>query len=390
MEINAKGTRVLKENKKAYENDDIRIVVNEGGTGSSKTYSLAQLMATLLFTEDGVRIVILRKSLPTLKRTAMRDFFTVLKKWELYDENKHNKTDKTYVEGNNMVEFLAADDPHKLRSKRQDIAWLNEANEFDSESYKQLAMRTEKKVFMDYNPSDEFHWIYDDVTPRGDCQVIKSTFHDNPFLSESIKSDVKRYKDLDENYWRIYGLGKRGRSGTKIITNWKLVDEMPDKNLEVAYGLDFGFNNPTAMTRVVFYDDNLYWDEVIYKRNLTTPDLLDLMDERDISKKTPIYPDPSEPEKIYQLRKAGYNIPMKKNGKPVTDNSVKDGIDYIKSRQLYVTKRSANLIKEIKSYSWKTKKDEVLDEPVKVKDHAIDSGRYSSFSHNKTPFIGFV
>jgi len=392
MKIEAKGTRVLRENKKAYYNDDIRVIVNEGGTGSSKTYSLAQLMAFLLLKKDdeSLRITISRKSLPTLKRTAMRDFLNILKKWKVYDPSKHNKTDKTYTVGNKMVEFLAADSPQKLRSQRRDVLWVNEANELDIETYRQFAMRTEKKIFMDYNPSDEFHWIYDNITPRDDCLLIKSNFKDNPFLSESIKSEVRRYKEVDENYWKVYGLGERGRSGTKIITNWKMVDELPQKDTEVAYGLDFGYNNPTALVKVVFDDKELYWDELLYDRQLTTQQIISKMEELGVDKKIPIYPDPSEPEKIYHLREAGFNVPVNSKGKALTDNSVKDGIDYIKSHQLYITKRSANLIKEVKSYSWKTKNDKVLDDPVKAQDHAIDAGRYASFSHDKQSFIGFV
>lgn len=390
MEINAKGTVVLKKNKKAFDNDDYRIVVNEGGTGSSKTYSLAQLINLLIHENPkaGLRVTISRKSLPTLKRTAMRDFFNILREWNLYNQDNHNKTDKTYKVGDNLVEFIAADSPQKLRSQRRDILWINEANEFDLETFRQFSMRTEQKIFMDYNPSDEFHWIYDEVISREDCLLIRSTYRDNPFLDKSLVHEIERYKEVDENYWRIYGLGLRGQNKAKILTNWEYVGELPEG--EAMYGLDFGWNNPTALVKVVIDDDDLYWDQVIYEKRLTTEDLIDKMKEIGVSQKLPIYPDPSEPEKIHKLRDAGFNIPINDKGKAKTDNSVSDGIDYIKSRKLYITKRSDKLIKEAKSYSWKTKNEDILDEPVKVNDHAIDAGRYASFSHSKESFVGFV
>lgn len=390
--IKTKGTILFEKNLNAYNDDRYRIIVNEGGTGSSKTYSLAQLMCSLLIGNPlaGLRITISRKSLPSLKRTAMRDFYTVLKSWKLYDENNRNKTDHIYKFGNNMVEFIASDSPQKLRSQRRDILWINESNEFDLETYRQLAMRTEKKIFMDYNPSDEFHWIYDLVIPREDCLLINSTYLDNPFLDPSLVSEIERYKKIDLNYWKIYGLGLRGKNQAKIYNNWKLVDELPlDKNIDRCYGLDFGFNNATALLDIVVYDDNIYWDEKIYAKGLTTDDLIAKMKKENIDIKIPIYPDPSEPEKIYLIKKAGFHIPMKKD-KALTDNKVKDGIDYCKSRIIYVTKRSVNIIKELKSYSWKMKNEKVTDEPVKVNDHAMDAGRYGSFSHSKKTYVGFA
>ncbi|MFW6173447.1 MAG: PBSX family phage terminase large subunit [Elusimicrobiota bacterium] len=381
---------VLEKNIKAYNNPKTRIIVNEGGTGSSKTYSIAQLMVSLLHREPTpTRITISRKSLPTLRRTAMRDFFNIMKGIGLYDENKHNKTDKTYQHEHNMVEFIAADSARKLRSQRRDILWINESNEFDQETFRQFAMRTEKKIFMDYNPSDEFHWIYDDVIPREDCKLIKSTFLDNPFLEKSVVNEIKRYKDVDENYWKIYGLGERGMSKAKIFNNWRLINELPNRG-EILYGLDFGWNNASALVKVEIYDDDLYLDEIIYETRLTTEDLIDKMNKLKVSKDYPIYPDPSEPEKIYKLTKAGFYIPTNEKGKAKTDNDVGDGIDYMKSRRIFVTSRSANLLKELKSYSWKTKGEKLLDEPVKVNDHAIDASRYGAFSHSKKAYIGFV
>lgn len=397
MKLNLLGTRVLRENIKAFQNKETRIVVNEGGTGSSKTYSLAQMFIIYFFSHRNAneRLTIVRKTLPALKKTAMRDFFSILTKNKLYNENNRNRSEMVYRIGTNMIEFVSADDPAKLRSQRRDFLWANEANELKQETYRQLAMRTNKKIILDYNPSDEFHWIYDKLTTRQDCQVIRSSFLDNPFLSPAIIAEVKRFKDIDENYWRVYGLGLRGSGVKKIFSNWKETDKLPSeegKDVDVSYGLDFGFNNPLSLVRIEFYDDDLYVKEIVYKRRLTTPDMLTLFKELNVMKQIPMYPDPAEPEKIYQLRVEGYNIPAKKNKRDsvMTDNKVKDGIDYLKSRRIFVTKDSVNLLRELKSYSWKSIDDIILEEPVKANDHAMDAMRYGAFSHSKKTFIGFV
>lgn len=371
MDLKIKATNVFERNY----NSNKRIVVNQGGTGSSKSYSLAQLFTVLPFEDPGSTFSIVRKSMPTLRASAMRDYINILTKSGLYNENKHNKTSKIYHLNGCQIEFFGADEAQKVRSRRRDYLWINEANELSLETFRQLNMRTNKKVFLDFNPSDEFHWIYDHVLTRKDAELIISTYKDNPFLPKEVILEIERYKEVDENYWKIYGLGQRGASQVRIYTNFHLVDELPEG--EELYGLDFGYNHPTALTKVVVRDDDLYVKEIIYERYLTNADLIGRMNDLGISKKTYIYADSEDPQRIEELQQAGFNVIPAKKGK----DSVKAGIDMIKSRKLHITKDSVNGLKELRSYSWKTKGDIVLDEPVKLRDDFVDSFRYPVFTH---------
>jgi len=359
-----------------------RIVVNQGGTGSGKTWSLAQMFNVKLRQEKNITISILRKALPTLKATAMKDFFTIMKDLGYYDVNSHNKTDMIYRCGSNEVEFFGMDDPQKARSRKRHYLWLNEANEMTWEDYKQLSMRTSKQIFLDYNPSDEFHWIYEKLIPRDDCEFIKSTYLDNPFLELEKVKEIERYKKTDQNYWRIYGLGERGVSETTIYTHWEFCDKLPENDL--IHGLDFGFNHPTSLTDVVLKDDDIYAKERIHQTHLTTGDLIDLMAEKKVSKSTPIYGDAEDPKAIEEIKRAGYNIKPCVKGK----GSVKAGIDAIKKRKFYITKDSVNGLKEVKSYRWREKDEHVLDEPVKINDDFLDSVRYAVYTHTTQPQPG--
>ena len=386
-----------------------RIVVDEGGARSSKTVSLCQLFITETFRIKGQGKVfsVVRKTMPALRFTAMKDFFEELKKLDLYRESNHNKTDNIYHLNGNEIEFFSVDDSQKIRGRKRYWLWANEANELRYEEWRQLILRTTGRAFMDYNPSDEYHWIYDKVLTRPDVTVIHSTYKDNPFLEPEVIKEIELLKDEDENAWNVYGLGLRGTSVATIYTHWSLVDALPEEVDEEIYGLDFGFNNPTALVQIGIKDQETYWKEKLYAKYMTNTELINHMlgwdrmseDRRNawlnqgksesdiINLNIPfdkiIYADSAEPQRIQELREAGFWVEP-------ADKSVKDGIQTVKSKKMHITKDSPNVQKEVKSYKWKEKDGVIIDEPVKVNDHSMDAGRYAVHTHKKRPFIGFV
>lgn len=372
--LKLEATNVYKRNYEALQSGKYRFIINQGGTRSSKTYSIAQIFITLLYQESGQVFTIVRKTLPALKFSAMKDFFDIMKDAEIYEELGHNKTELTYRENDNEVEFLAVDQPQKIRGRKRKILWMNEANEMSYEDFQQLNLRTTGTIFMDYNPSDEFHWIYEQVLTRKDSCFIQSTYKDNTFLDKETVAEIERLKEVDKNYWKIYGLGERGTAETTIYTHWQYCDKLPEGG-ELVYGLDFGYNNATALTANKIYDDNVYSDETLYESHVTNSDLIDHI--KGLGIKTYIYCDSAEPGRIEELQRAG--IKARPSNKSVTD-----GIDTLKARKWFITKRSVNLLKEIRAYRWKEKpasdKNDP-DEPVQVNDHALDSVRYAVHTH---------
>lgn len=310
----------------------------------------------------------------------MRDWRKIMEDFKLYDPAAHMKTEQlyTYPTGS-YVEFFSVDNQLKVRGPGRDILFINEANIIQYETFRQLLLRTKKCIFIDYNPADEFHWIYDKVLTRPDCYFIKSTYKDNPFLPKEQVNEIESYREADPNFWRIYGEGERGHSEGVIYTHWQPVETIPDGH--TAFGLDFGYNNPTSLVRVTESDKNLYWREEIYQSHLTNTDLIGML--RQIVRGETIYCDSAEPDRIEEIKRAGFKaVPANKD--------VKAGIDFVKSRKLYVHQSSANILKEIKSYKFKAKgpnKNEP-EEPLKLNDHAMDAGRYASISFRKAKNTG--
>jgi phage terminase large subunit len=367
--------KVSLESYKAYQ-EGFRIIANQGGTRSGKTFTIIQLLIALALKEK-IHISICSVAFPHLRRGAMRDWMTLMDNSGLYDPNQHTRTEQVYEYPNgSIIEFFSVDNALKVRGPGRDVLFVNEANLINKDTFRQLLLRTRKCVFIDYNPADEFHWIYDEVLTRNDCKFIKSTYKDNPFLPHEQVKEIEKLKDIDENAWRIYGEGERGHSEGIIFTNWNIYTHSVSGRL--CYGLDFGFNNPTALVRVTENDQNLYAEEVIYQSNLTNQDLIQLL-KIQVKHHEPIFADAAEPARIEEIRRAGFNI------RPANKN-VKEGIDFIKSRKLFINGQSANLLKEIKSYKYQTTTSQtknIPEEPVKLNDHACDGLRYAAMGLKK-------
>jgi phage terminase large subunit len=373
VDIDIQITRIFEENYEAYHSKQYRAIVNQGSTRSSKTYSIAQLLALYIPIKEIKSISVVSPSLPHLKRGARRDFLEILETSTLYDDNSFNKTDNIYHYPNgSYVEFFGAEDVGKTRGPGRDILYVNEANLLPFAVYKQLALRTKEIIFLDFNPADEESWVYQ-VADDPKNKFIHSTYKDNPFLSPEQVGEIESLKDADQNLWKVFGLGLRGSSSETIYTHWKTCREMPGRG-ELFYGLDFGYNVQTALVAIEVFEGAVYIDQLIYETKLTTGDLIEKLKGLGFSRANEIFADCAEPKTIEELMRARFNA------KP-SDKDVTEGIRKVKSMPLYITERSIDIIKEIKSYKWKIDKDgKVLDEPVKFNDHAMDAIRYGVFT----------
>jgi phage terminase large subunit len=364
---------------------DKRIIVEQGGTRSGKTYNIL-LWLIFYYTERNTAktITICRKSFPSLRASVMRDFFDILRNHDLYREEYHNKSSHEYHLNGNLVEFISLDQPQKIRGRKRNLLYINEANELFYEDWQQLIFRTDGRIILDYNPSESFHWIYDRVIPRDDCDFYQTTYRDNPFLDEQIKNEIERLKETDEDYWRIYGLGERGMSRATIFQFG--TSEIPQEAKLLSYGLDFGFtNDPSAIVAIYQHGDNLYLDELLYRTGMTNRDLHNHLQSLGLDRRDEIFADSAEPKSIEELHRFGWNVKPTAKGQ----DSINAGIDILKRHKLFATARSNNLIKELQNYKWtEDKNGNLLNKPIDVMNHALDAARYAVYNKLSKPNYG--
>lgn len=369
MEIDIQGTVVFEKNWDAI-NSNKRFIRNEGGSRSSKTYSLCQVLILYCLQNPDKLVSIIRKTFPALRASVMRDMLEVMRDMDIYNKDRHSKTEHIYTfENGSQIEFFSADDEQKLRGRKRDIAWCNEANELTYDDWTQINMRTTEKIIVDYNPSEGNSFLY--TLDLNKVIDIHSTYHDNPFLSKDQKEEIEDLKRTDDDMYQIFALGKRCFSKQNVFRKWEVVTKKPEYLVDFLYGIDFGHSHPTALIKIWYCTDRkeLYLEELIYESNLTSDDIVKLMDSLGVDKTKPVVADYARPEIIHDIKRGGYQCVN-------AIKDVKDGLNAVKLFKTYVSHTSSNIIKENENYKYKKINGIVTDEVIKLWDDAADAIRY--------------
>lgn len=372
--LEIRHTEILTRNQEAY-NDGYKFIVNTGGSRSSKSMSILQLIIMLCLTTRDLKVSIVRQSLPSLRKSIMKDFFKLLQEYNIYDEKDHQKTESSYTFPltGSTVEFFGVTDGQRIRGAKRDILFCNEGNELSLEAFNQLMMRTTKCCFIDRNPSEIDHWIDDFIENNDEAINIHSTFLDNPFLGKPQVDYIKNMINIDPNYYRIYALGLSPTDSVRIYSHFQKFTEI-EPYTDWAYGLDIGFAHKSALVKCCFVGNKVYVYELLYESNFTSTDLIGFIKEHINDRKT-IYCDSARPDIIEDLKRSGLNA----RG---SDKDVKAGINTVRSKEILIDINGTNLWDEYRGYVWKTDSNgKSTDQPVKINDDAMDALRYCIHTH---------
>lgn len=366
--------------------DTSRYLVLYGGAGSGKSVFAAQKILVRMLTEQPHRFLVARKVARTLRFSVFSLFQDMIVQWELTPLFKVNKSDMTItcINGNQIL-FAGLDDPEKLKSIAGITGiWIEEASELEQKDFQQLDLRLRgptkyyKQIILTFNPISALHWlkkVFFDFK-KDNATIVKSTYKDNKFIDPEYVKVLEDLKNQDETYYKIYALGEWGVLGNLVYTNY-VVEDIPlnDESYNaIYYGLDFGYNDPSALIKIGWKDSEIYVLDEIYERHLTNTELIKLCESR-VDKRHLIIADSAEPDRIQEFKKAGFRIQPCTKGK----DSVKFGIDWLKRRKIHIHPSCVNTIKEIQTYKYRENKDgNVLDEPVDFNDHAMAALRYGT------------
>ena len=348
----------------------------QGGTSAGKTFGVLPVLIDIAAKNPLTEISIVAESIPHLKRGAMKDFKKIMLETGRFIDSRWNATDFKYNFANgSQIEFFSADNDAKLRGARRDYLYMNEANNMTFHAYTELASRTKKGVYLDWNPVNEF-WFHSELQNDSDVDFITVTYEDNEACPESALNFILKAKEkaITSSYWdnwyRVYGLGQIGNLEGVIFNNWKTIDTIPDDARLLGYGVDFGYtNDPTAIVEIYKWNEHRIINEICYNKGLSNSQIA-----KYINTKLPCYCDSAEPKSIAELRMYGVNAHAVTKGA----DSINFGIQIMQEESYLVSTKSLNLINELRKYAWdKDKKTGAkLNKPIDDYNHGIDSVRY--------------
>lgn len=360
---------------KANYNNPNHIIVNQGGTSSGKTYSIIQVLFCLCCENAKTIITIAGQDIPNLKVGALRDALNIYNDSEILKSfvKSYNSSDRKFLFNNgSLMEFNSYDNPQDAKSGKRQYLFINEANGIPFLVYNELALRTTKQIFIDYNPNSEF-WVHDNILGKPGVQLVITDHRHNPFLSDITRQKIEGLKDIDEELWRVYARGITGKIQGLVLTNWFICDDIPKDAKFIANGLDFGFtNDETGCLQVFMQNGELWVNELIYQTGMTNSDIAQEL--KPIIGNQELICDSAEPKSIFELSKLGLRaVPAQKG-----PDSIKNGIDILKRFKINVTRKSINLRNELGRYKWKIDRvtGRTLNEPIDAFQHLIDPLRY--------------
>lgn len=358
-----------------------RTIVNQGGTSSGKTYSIMQLLFWYAMNDTGAVITVVGQDVPNLKKGAYRDATTIRNGSEplitLFPYVNEGERIFKCINGS-LIEFTSYKDAQDAKSGKRDYLFLNEANGVSYDIFWQLAIRTRKKIFIDYNPTARF-WVHDKVLGRDNVRLIISDHRKNYFLTQEEHDRIEGIED--EQLWKVYARGLTGKLEGVIFTEWDIVDALPPREEWKGdwYGLDFGFtNDPSALEHVIEAHGDLWIDELIYSTGLTNPMIAERAKREGIDHEDEIIADCAEPKSIRELCGQGLWV----SPSPKGADSIVSGLDILKRYRLHLTRRSLGIIDNVRSYSWAKDRDgNRINKPEDRNNHGIDAIRYVALKH---------
>ena len=370
-------SHIYKKIQKAFD-DGFTTVSAQGSSRSSKTTSIVIWLCVYAQGHDDTSISIVRETLPALKGSVLRDFRWAMQLLGLWEDKRFKKGDLMYeFDNGSYVEFFSCSDEQRLRGRKRNILFVNEANELTFLEWQQLQMRTTLFSILDYNPSfNEEHWI-NQVNKENKTFFFISTYKDNPFLEQKVIDEIESLQWKNPSLWRVYGLGLQAIIEGLVFENVEIIDEIPRWCKKHRFlGMDIGYSqDPTAIVEVCITDDALYIDEVCYQTKMLTSDITDVIKDKIAQEhyKFKVISESADPRLIDEVYNAGIDIhPVRKYA-----GSIMAGINKMKEYKICITKRSVNLIRESKNYTYrKDKNGNWMNEPIDAFNHGNDAVRY--------------
>jgi len=382
-----------------------RGAILSGSSRSGKTYSSIHFIIKLCAEAiTPITINIVKETYNSFKTTLYDDFNRILPDFGLYSPFDDKKEVDSFKILNSKINLLGADKPSKFHGASCDYLYFNEMLDISNDVFDQAEMRCRVFWWGDFNPKYTIHWLINKVINRPDVSIIKTTWKDNPYISDAEKNKILSYEPTptninngtsDEYMWSVYGLGVQGEVEGLIYKHVNYINGFPE-DIGYVYAMDYGFvNDKTSLVKVAMTDTDIFVELLIYEA-IDNPITLNAMLVMVIDDKNlPIVGDSSDRyisegtglvKMTRDLQAYGWNISKV--------HKTKDKMYWImkvKEKRLNVVSNAlvGYAKNELQSYRYKTINDVVINQAEDGNDHFCDSLLYGVNSLSR-PSLEFI
>lgn len=381
-EIGFQSTVALR--KIANMNPNKNIWVVRGGQGSGKTTAILLLICDYALKVANKLVYIVSYQKTKMKDTVIRDFVSIMRWRQVYNQESYNETGSFYMFPNGTkLRFIGLDKEDVGQGLRPDLVYINELTKIRKhETVRNIYSRCKGKTIMDYNPAIKFY-VDSTIIPKPNADLLTLTYKDNEFCPESEKAEIESYYGLGynedgtvkneyfANLHRVHALGRPGTAIGAILTRYKVIEEVPKEARFLGYGIDYGWSpDPSAGVAVYQYNSTYISDEIFYGMKMTSHDIAQKLYGYGIKRHHKGYADTSENRTTSELKlKYHYKI-LPANKK---EGSTSDSIRLINSHEWLITASSKNLLDEAENWCM----NERTNKPMDGNDHCIDAQKYA-------------
>ena len=370
-----------------------RYNVYYGGRGSGKTrFVMTKLLLKGL--KERRMILLMRKTTANCKWSVWKELKEAVARFKLEPYFTFRETDYSAICNLNgtMFKCTGLDDPEKIKgfSEISDVL-LEEATEFTPEDLDLIdgTVRSIKydlplQLYFCFNPVSKANYVFkrfgfDTGIVPPNTFIQKTTYLDNPYLSQDYIERMEHMKLTNPTRWKIEALGDFVSLDKLVFQNYK-VEEFNHIEIkgQLLVGLDFGFvNDITALTASILDEENkkIYIFKEWGDTNKTNDEIAKIIVSLGF-KKAVIVADCAEQKSIEEIKRLGVSriVPCSK-GK----DSILHGIQKLQQYEIIVHPSCEGVITEFENYSWKkdARSGEYINQPIDSFNHYLDSLRYS-------------
>lgn len=357
-----------------------------GGRGSGKSHCFAGLAVLRCVERPGFRLVCVREVQRSIADSVKALIEDKIHAYGLTAFFKVTETEITGLNGSRII-FRGMQN-HTAASIKSlegfDVAWIEEAQTISRKSLDLLTPTIRKagsEVWASWNPDSEDDAIDAELRkdpPEGSI-VRMVNYDDNPWFPDELRADMERDRRRDpDKFAHVWGGEYRGLSEARVFRNWRVGNEDPPENVVWFYGADWGFaKDETAALRCCIPETGkLYIDTEVFELGVPTDALPNFLNGLPDARKWVMRGDSARPETIDYVRRHGF---PKLRGARKGKGSVEDGVTFLQGMDLVVHPSCVNLIRELKSYAYKTDSQtgEILPAIEDKNNHLIDALRYA-------------